>query len=107
MESLSYIAGVGTASECAVVKDHRPRPQRFVWHHVMPKTCGGQTVPANLVSLCDSCHYAVHALLHSLALGHPLPPHESPGRRRIAQDGYDAAAAAGTVDKIPNEGGGE
>lgn len=102
---VTFVAGLGHATACAVDVEHRPRPARFIWHHVLPQTCGGRTVAANLAALCDNCHYAVHGLLWTLAHGQPIPAHTSPGRVTLAQRGYAAAVAAGTVAKIPNEGG--
>ncbi|MGV0042001.1 HNH endonuclease [Mycobacterium colombiense] len=89
-------------------KSHTPKPLRYVWHHVLPRVCGGQTVPANLASVCDVCHYGIHVLLHELAKnGGKLVDHwhlGGTGRYEIALRGYQAAVAAGTVSKIPNEG---
>lgn len=97
--------GLGRARECAISQGHRPTPMRFVWHHVLPQTCGGQTAPNNLVALCDSCHYSVHTLLWHLAQSSP-PPHRGTHKQRtLALAGYTAAVRAGTVALIPNEGG--
>lgn len=89
---------------------HEPRPERFVTHHVLPQVCGGQTTPDNLVRCCDDCHYDVHALMYALKRANGDPEAawqgEGPrGAREYALRGYQAAVAAGTVDKIPNEGG--
>jgi len=102
-----FIEGIGKAQNCVVSRSHRPVPMRYVWHHVLPTTCGGLSVSENLVSCCDSCHYAIHALLYQLKVNGAVTP--SPGnnlaRVALAQRGYQAAVAAGTVAKIPNEGG--
>src|SRR4029077_1447055 len=57
------LKGVGVASYCQCAADHTPKPLRFVWHHILPVTCGGKSVPANLVMACDNCHYAIHSLM--------------------------------------------
>jgi len=108
MEAAVFLPGVGRAAECSITTAHYPSPLRFVWHHILPKACGGKTVSENLVSLCDSCHYAVHALLWDLKQHEGLLTIPSPlrNRRRMAFAflGYDAAKAAGTLEKITNEG---
>jgi hypothetical protein len=101
---LLHAPGIAPPTRCIVVKEHRPRPLRFVYHHVLPQTCGGKTVPDNLAALCDTCHYAVHALLWKLAHGLEMPEHVSTGQLAIAARGYKAAVEAGTVARIPNEG---
>ena len=108
MEAAVFLPRMGTARECVISTAHNPIPLRFVWHHIMPKACGGKTTKSNLVSLCDSCHYAIHALLWDLKTHEGLFTIASPVRNRhrmaFAYLGYDAAKAAGTLDKITNEG---
>lgn len=106
MTAFTYIEGLGKASVCAVSKSHRPAPMRYVWHHIQPQTCGGLTIPSNLVALCDNCHYAVHVLLHQLKINGKVTPAPTNSRKRVvlASQGYLLCVAAGTVDKIPNEG---
>lgn len=109
MQAASYLPVVGKATSCAMSSAHNPVPLRFVWHHILPQVCGGQTIATNLVSVCDSCHYAIHRLLWDLKTheGVFTVPKSVRNRHRAAYAymGYDAAKAAGTVDKIPNEGG--
>ena len=96
---------VGDATKCEASRlAFSHKPARFVWHHIQPQATGGQTTAENLVSLCDNCHYATHAALWALAQGKPVPPGTSRSVRRLAQQGFDAATAAGTVAKIPHEG---
>lgn len=102
MDSHEFLPGIGSATQCAAAKSHYPRPLRFVWHHILPQICGGQSVPANLAPVCDSCHYTVHILLYSLAHGAVLKV-GAQAQRQLAQQGYDAALAAGTVALIPKE----
>ena len=102
----TYVEGLGKASVCTVSDWHRPPPMRYVWHHVQPQVCGGRTIAVNLVSLCDNCHFAVHALLYQMKLNGKVTPSPRNNRARVklAETGYAACVAAGTVDKIPNEG---
>jgi hypothetical protein len=98
------LPGLGRAVKCEASTYHSPTPLRFVWHHVQPHEAGGLTVAANLVQLCDSCHYSVHRLMWQLAQGQA--PQAAPRRAQLllATKGYTLALNAGTVDKIPNEG---
>lgn len=117
MSAVFEVPGKGRATLCEVtpVASHRPIPLRFVWHHCQPESAGGATDDTNLIQVCDSCHYSTHRILYALALkylGKPLttaqegyitnPPRKS--MLTFAQRGLDACIAAGTVDKIPNEG---
>lgn len=109
--ALTFVVGLGRATHCAgYLGPHRPTPQRYVWHHILPQACGGLTRPINLVPLCDSCHYATHALLTTLATLHTddvkvLGRRGTPFTRDLAVRGYQAAVVQGTADRIPNEGG--
>lgn len=103
-----HIEGIGTAVSCAGAKSHAPKPLRYVWHHVLPRACGGQTTADNLVEVCDNCHYGIHAILYQMAHHDGTAPsfaHMAGSERyAIALRGYFAAVAAGTVAQIPNEG---
>lgn len=111
--ALTVVYGLGRASGCVgYASTHRPRPIRYVWHHVLPQACGGKTAKDNLASLCDNCHYAVHSMMWLLA--HHNGQTETiigwsrlgtAPQRELAMRGYQGAVAAGTVNKIPNEGG--
>ena len=111
------IDAVNPATTCVVspVSAHRPIPLRFVRHHLQPEGAGGATDDVNLIEVCDNCHYSIHRILYAMAcqyLGKPLtdaqkgyltnPPRQS--QLAYAQKGFDLCVAAGTVDKIPNEG---
>jgi len=87
-----------------------------VWHHLLPKECGGQTVTANLVQVCDSCHYTIHRILYLMRLefeGAPLtaaqqaflkhPPRKA--QYRAAALGFGYARGQNTTHLIPDEGG--
>jgi hypothetical protein len=99
------LPGFGPATLCQVTPtaSHRPVPLRFVWHHIQPQEAGGLTEQANLVQLCDSCHYTIHRLMWYMAHGTVLPKVHRV-QLQYAQKGFDACTAAGTVAKIPNEG---
>ncbi len=90
------------ATHCSI-GFHRPKPMRFIYHHIQPKVAGGLTTPNNLIALCDSCHYSIHILLWHLAQKTPPLVKGSRKQRRIAKLGYEACIAAGTVTLIPKE----
>jgi hypothetical protein len=103
--AVTVLAGVGKAAGCQLAKAAGPHPaRRWVWHHILPQACGGRTVKANLASLCDSCHYAVHSLMWELAWGITPGPAYTPEQMALARQGYQAAVDAGTVAKMPKEG---
>ena len=103
-EALTTLPEFGAATTCVASGSHNPKPLRFVWHHVQPHEAGGPTVAANLAQLCDSCHYSVHRLLWHLAQGVAVGMVPRKSQLALAQQGYNACVAAGTVTKIPNEG---
>jgi hypothetical protein len=101
-EALTEVPELGLkATTCSSVAWHRPRPLRYVLHHILPQVCGGLTVETNLVSLCDNCHYSVHVLLWQLAHGLKLPRSVNAHQLLLATQGYSQAQKAGTVGKIP------
>lgn len=102
-ETLTFVAGLGHAISCGSTVGHRPRPLRYVWHHILPQVCGGRTQADNLVSLCDNCHYAVHVLLWKLAQGRLISSRTNAYQAKLARQGYELAVRAGTVGKIPQE----
>lgn len=97
------------ATHCSAARRHNPTPVRFVWHHILPQEAGGQTISANLVSLCDTCHYLIHDLLWVLVRdgGSKIGwgRHGGAVHRDLAWRGYQAALAAGVLNRIPHEGG--
>jgi hypothetical protein len=93
---------VGTAVSCHGYGSHRPTPLRFVWHHILPRVCGGKTVTSNLVSVCDVCHYSIHIIMWQMA-NNVTPEFGSRLQHALAQQGYDAAVANGTTHLIPKE----
>jgi hypothetical protein len=92
-------------NQCTAAKwIHRPVATRYVTHHIQPQAAGGKSVASNQAVLCDNCHYTVHMLLWHLAQGTTPPAKGTHAQRALAQQGYAACAAAGTITKIPNEG---
>lgn len=104
MTARTELPGAGKASRCEVTIYHRPKPLRFVWHHIVPEAYGGKTEPGNLVQTCDNDHYSVHRIMWLLANGGIPPGMGSRAQRSLAERGYQAAVAAGTADRIPREG---
>lgn len=96
-------------TRCACARPvHRPRPLRYVTHHIQPQVCGGKSVAANEVTLCDDCHYTIHALLYRLKRsGGDMAVIRGVGtrlQRKYAVLGYQRCRAAGTENLIPDEG---
>jgi hypothetical protein len=114
MSALLEFAGK-PATRCDASASHTPAPLRYVYHHIQPHEAGGPTEDANLVQVCDSCHYTIHRLMwvyRLIALQQPVsdaqrgyithPPRR--GQLKLASQGYEACRIAGTIDRIPNEG---
>jgi len=104
MEAATTLPGFGPATQCVGSGTHTPMPLRYVWHHVQPHEAGGPTDATNLVELCDTCHYSIHRLLWHLARQLDLGPVPRRAQLTLARAGLAKCVAAGTVDKIPNEG---
>jgi hypothetical protein len=104
VSGLEELPGIGKATSCQLAKSHRPVPLRYVWHHVLPQVCGGATTPANLASVCDSEHFAVHILMWYLANGGiPASVKGTRAELALATVGYQQAVALGVAGKIPKE----
>lgn len=54
---------------CGNPAHHAPLPIRIVTHHILPLAWGGKSEPANMVRICDNCHYGIHTFL-DLSLEH-------------------------------------
>lgn len=91
------------ATKCELAIYHRPKPLRFVWHHVLPLACGGKPTPDNMIQVCDNCHYAVHRVMWQLAHGGIVTP-GSRKQEATARLGYNQAVAVGAQALIPREG---
>lgn len=108
MSATLYIEGLGRAARCDGAKHHTPKPRRYVWHHILPQVCGGKTVEANLVQLCDNCHYSVHDMLWHLKQTGFLPKTGGTAQQKnLAAQGYGLALRDNVINLIPNEGGAE
>jgi hypothetical protein len=103
MGAREFLPEVGKASSCAVAKYHAPRVLRFVWHHIQPEGCGGASTAANLIPVCDSCHYSIHILLWQVANGGVTAERPNRGQLLVAERGYALCVAAGTAGRIPKE----
>ena len=90
------------AYECVITPNHYPIPGRFVFHHVLPKVCGGKTEAANLVQVCDNCHYTIHRIMWALA--HNLTVvRVNRKQMALARRGITEATLLGTLDLMPDE----
>jgi hypothetical protein len=103
-----FYSVVGKATSCRCSAEHNPVPLRFVWHHILPEACGGGSTSDNLVNVCDNCHFGIHALMSDMKNNNgtlvKFKRFAGTMRHHLAIAGYQRAVAAGTVDKIPNEG---
>lgn len=91
---------------CVCVSVHVPRVHRFHVHHVQPRSWGGGDDPSNLVWLCPSGHYNVHALLNHYvrAMGEPsweLRRGFSPYTRGLAERAWVAWVESTLADTRP------
>lgn len=94
---------LATEHPCANPVHHAPPPARSVRHHILPLEAGGTNTDDNKVWLCDTDHYTVHHIMYEWAQGRVVHGFDA-YQRNLAAEGYGRAVAAGTVDKIPNEG---
>jgi hypothetical protein len=60
-------------NHCIVHGYHWPVPVRTVRHHIWPKEWGGPDVESNLVNVCDTGHYNIHAYMDAAFGGKPVP----------------------------------
>lgn len=74
---------------CSVHRYHWPPLTRTVKHHIRPQEFGGPTTSANLVLVCDTGHYNIHAALDALLAG-KTPPKVTRGELELARQGYAA-----------------
>lgn len=74
---------------CACVSEHVPSAFVPTYHHILPQSWGGPSVPENMVWLCPNAHTAVHRLIdeHVRVNGEPgwdVEKHFSPFVRDLA-----------------------
>lgn len=59
---------------CALHKDHgSARPIRGAVHHVWPRGAGGPDVATNRVTICETGHANVHAIMWEIVNSRPAP----------------------------------
>ena len=76
-------------NHCAVHGYHWPKPLRTVQHHIHPLGLGGKDEKDNIVLVCDTGHYSIHAILDALIDGR-IPPRGTRKEREIATRGFVA-----------------
>lgn len=59
---------------CKCVGKHVPLPMAYHKHHIIPKYLGGTDSKENLLVLCPTTHYNVHALLQHYGRYKGTPP---------------------------------
>lgn len=79
---------------CQVHGSHRPGVVTVHHHHIQPEAMGGPTEPANLVTVCPTGHYNIHAAMAALVFGTPVPK-VTREELRIATLGYQRWIDAG------------
>jgi len=60
---------------------------RTVKHHILPQEFGGQTTADNLVWVCDTGHYNIHAALDAMIDKKPVPK-VSRSELKVALEGF-------------------
>lgn len=83
-------------NHCVVHGYHWPKPLRTVKHHIHPLSEGGPDTKANLLLVCDTGHYSIHALLEALLKGQPMTG-GTRAERTYAVQGYEAIKKASTT----------
>lgn len=85
---------------CALHRDHgSARPIRGAVHHVWPQGAGGPDIPANRVTICESGHGNVHAVMWALVNGRP-PPRCARTELAMARQGVAEWRAAGEPGSV-------
>ena len=74
---------------CTVHGYHYPKPLRTVRHHITPLAFGGPDTSANLVLVCDTGHYNIHAYLEWLIKPFSEEPKATRKEKALAKRGYD------------------
>lgn len=88
-EVLMHLAGMASeplaipGDHCVVHGYHRPVPARTVRHHIIPMEFDGPTNNENLVLICDTGHYNVHAYIDAV-LKNRVPPKVTRKERALA-----------------------
>lgn len=77
---------------CLCVARHTPAAYVPNRHHILPKSWGGLTTTANLITICPNAHSAVHRLLDAYVKAGGLP--DTTTRRGYSPFVRDLAARA-------------
>ena len=82
-----------TSQPCQVHNKHIPNPHLNERHHVWPLGEGGPDIPENIVVVCPTGHFNIHALLKLFKLHAGPPPYTelrqfTHGERNVAELGY-------------------
>lgn len=85
-------------SDCALHRSHRPTPEGYVVHHVVPLSWGGTNEGSNRVTICPTGLRNVHELLDLYVAANGVPPwpalrHFGATTRALARRAWDAALA--------------
>lgn len=80
--------------QCEVHGSHRPEPITLHHHHLQPLGMGGPDEDANIVVVCPTGHFNIHAALAALVFNHPMP-RVARSERQLAMTGYKRWVAAG------------
>jgi hypothetical protein len=85
-----YSANKYNTGKCKVHGYHYPSPIRTVVHHIFPQEWGGKTIAENLVTVCDTGHYNIHAILADLVVhqGVQVDTKGTRTERALAFQGY-------------------
>jgi hypothetical protein len=75
--------------------EHRPRPLRFVVHHVLPLGMGGLGESDNWVITCDTGHFNIHRLLGDLIRSQTMRTLGTSRERSLAVRAYRQWISAG------------
>lgn len=73
---------------------HRPGVVTTHDHHIQPHAMGGTSDADNMVTICPTGHYNVHAAMAALVFDKPVP-RVTKEELRLAQLGFDRWVAAG------------
>lgn len=64
----------GKTGRCQLRKHPKGwEPIETEWHHILPKSMGGDNSASNLIELCALCHDNVHALMWRFSANKPIP----------------------------------
>lgn len=90
---------------CQCVEHHEPRAFVPTYHHIVPKSWGGETIDENMVWLCPNSHTAVHRLIDEYVrldgkITWEIAKHFSPFQRELAADAWRHRPADPTITSL-------